>query len=490
MRTGWILFGIMALILGASGSELTVAIRDGQIQKARDLVKARPELVSVRHGEGFRMMPLAYAAAQGEPELVEELIKAGAEVEQVDTAGGAPWLLAERVSDAIRNRDGHTAGYVQSRYPWIDLDSVDMEKVIKCWGILRGRALDQREAVENGLLFAAIRAKDLAAVKEALAQGTPAESIGKARRNAIYLAVELGQEEIAKELAARNADPYLFHETAGACAYTIASPELQAWLRKSSPKPEWRLFPRIDALGSERPSPKIAALGSELTVAIRDGQIEKAKDLVKANPALVNVRHDDRYRMLPLAYAAARGEVELVEELLAAGAEVDLYDARERPTWHVAELTWRALRRPDNAEQSDIRTKHPWVPFDTVKGERVMRCAGLLKERARKQGEQVDKGPLFAAIRAKDLAAVKEALAAGAPGESIGTDCNAIFLAVELGQEEIARELAKAGADPYRYGFGKETYAQCAFILASPELRAWLLEHHPKPAWKVLPDTR
>lgn len=88
------------------------------------------------------------------------------------------------------------------------------------------------------------------------------------------------------------------------------------------------------ATGNVRPGDAVAA-------AVRAGDLEKLKSLLKDHPALANAMENELYGQTLLHFAAIQGMTSLAAVLLENGADVNMEDRRGRQPLHLAALSFR-----------------------------------------------------------------------------------------------------------------------------------------------------
>lgn len=140
------------------------------------------------------------------------------------------------------------------------------------------------------------------------------------------------------------------------------------------------------------------------------GSAERMKKAVQAEPTQVN--DVDELGRTALHLAAARGDAEIVQILLAAGADAAARDASGR------------------------------LPIDLAKNTEVVR---VLKAAGEKREKEIE---LSRAVKAGNLDAVKAALAAGVNVNALSEDktCNLLGVAVQANNVEMVKLLLAAGA--------------------------------------------
>lgn len=238
----------------------------------------------------------------------------------------------------------------------------------------------------------------------------------------------------------------------------------------------------------------------------------------------------------PLMVAAALGEVQITDMLLAAGADVHVVDSRLGATplhraaqggvvdcarlildrgafinlqsatvGHTALMDAVWSKKPamvkfllDRGAALDVRGHHQATVFDFV-GKEVLWTAGftvpekeawgksireMLEQQRQKNVAAIASQPLMAAVQSGDLAEVKRLIAAGAdvneqsPVVASGNDGQTpLLVASFLGHTEIVSELLKAGADPKIVDYLlKATPAHKAAYAGRPEPLKLLVE--------------
>ena len=169
------------------------------------------------------------------------------------------------------------------------------------------------------------------------------------------------------------------------------------------------------------PSPTVQAPPAQAVTihqAAMDGDLTTVRKLLEQNPALLEARDEDE-GVTPLAYAAGFGHMEVLEFLVARGADVNARDPRGLSALHLTAYTGQlqALRFLI-AKGADVRAKGP---------------SGM--------------GPLHLAVRESPeiVRALVEAKADISARNDYGND--ALALAVRAGALDVVRALVEAGAD-------------------------------------------
>lgn len=356
--------------------------------------------------------PLADALQRGEAEIVRLLIEAGARVDVVHQGRGllAFAITANNVAlfEDLAKRGASIAGAVHAV---ADSGHVGfLDRLIEM-----GATLEAPPGADSVMVTAA--ASNHAAVLQRLIElGAPLEEVGNLDRTALGIAVFLGHVKCAKVLleagAIQTADdglPLLL------CAIDSGRPELVRLLLSH---------------GADADDPGDGCC-TPLLHAIRGGRVKSAEVLID-HGADVNRRHDGPCRSThahpvpagatPLIAAARFKRGELVERLLAAGAEASLTDARGRSAAD------HAARRGDVAMMN--RLVAAGAPLTT--DERTRHNAALLTS-----------------LRHADAAGALAALGRGADANAADRDGrSALIAAARGGMVEVVEALLAAGADP------------------------------------------
>ena len=168
---------MVAVVVGAGDSALTKAVKAGDLQAVRALVK-QGAAVNVRSGDGST--PLLWAADGGAYEIARVLIAAKAKVDVATDLGVTPLLQAARVGDAMM---------------------VDI--------LLRAGANPSLAHPDGETpLMAASRSGNVAAVKALLARGAKANDADRFQsQTALMLAAAQGHVDVAGVLLEAGADP-------------------------------------------------------------------------------------------------------------------------------------------------------------------------------------------------------------------------------------------------------------------------------------------
>ena len=168
---------MVAVVVGAGESALTKAVKAGDLQTVRALVKQGAD-VNVKSGDGST--PLLWAADGGEHDIARALIAAKAKIDVATDLGVTPLLQAARVGDATM---------------------VDM--------LLRAGASPSLAHPDGETpLMAASRSGSIAAVKALLARGAKVNDADKfQKQTALMFAAAQGHVDVAGVLLEAGADP-------------------------------------------------------------------------------------------------------------------------------------------------------------------------------------------------------------------------------------------------------------------------------------------
>lgn len=190
-----------------------------------------------------------------------------------------------------------------------------------------------------------------------------------------------------------------------------------------------------------------SAFCSEIDDAVRNGDLEKVKALVKNDPSLVFSKDKDGWT--PLHYAALNGRKEIVEFLLASHADVNARDNDEETPLFVS------LDRPEVAEV-------------------LLRHGANVDARNKKEGI----APLGRAASEGNQAMVKLLLSYKADIKARDNEeYTALHDAAERGHAELAELLLARGADPNARVYDRRTPLHMAAQGGHPTVVRVLLAH-------------
>ena len=337
------------------GEPVAAAIRDHDHAGLRRLLEADPSLVS--KGDRRSNQPIHWATMTRQPKVLDELLARGADINARRMDGAQPIHLT--------NGDYFFRGWRDVSKLWLVTPARMMAKLRE-----RGAIIDLPTACHLGDIE---RVRELLAQEPSLANrlgdhegyylgaGAPLANAAAAGRldivellldhgadpnlpeeqfapkgKALYNAVYHGHFEIAKLLLERGAFPNPPVESSGSAL----------WISR-----EWRPDKRMEQLllaygAVPEPEPPAEAWSaahdwlriSPLHRAARDGDVAKAKELVKAGADLS--ARDEHIRSTPLGWAAKFGQLKMVEFLLNAGAPASHPDD---PSW-ATPLAWATRR--------------------------------------------------------------------------------------------------------------------------------------------------
>ena len=183
------------------------------------------------------------------------------------------------------------------------------------------------------------------------------------------------------------------------------------------------------------------------------GDLAAVKKLLEQNPALLEARDEDE-GVTPLAYAAGFGRMEVLEFLVARGADVNARDARGLSALHLTVYTGQlqALRYLLD-KGADVKSRGPsgMGPLHFAARQRG-EIAGLLVERKADVGARDDYGntALILAVREGAHEVVRLLVDAGADpnGANPLTGDGPLDVALQEGRTEMADYLRTKGAKP------------------------------------------
>jgi len=231
---------------------------------------------------------------------------------------------------------------------------------------------------------------------------------------------------------------------------------------------------------------------SALVTAVRKGDLADAADRLRAG---VDFDAPDPEGLTPLMIASGRGQAQMVELLLTAGAEVHLVDSRagaaalhkaalsgnpdvvslllDRGAFidqqcpilghtalhdavvYKAEMVVRLLL--SRGARTSIRNHSQETPLDLARRDKLDALAQLIAAKDKASEDQISAHPLVAAIAAGDLGKVRQLVCEGADIDvrlpmvgSPDDNYTPLAIAAREGHAEIVRSLLEAGANPRR----------------------------------------
>ena len=315
--------------------------------RAAQLLEADPSLVGARDPNG--MTPLHHAAERGATEVAQLLIECGAEVDATDERGQTPLDYAShpgpwKPSAAVEIIELLAAGGAQIDI-FLASSLGDSERVAE----LLQQDLSLANAMkEDGTtpLFSASRNLHLGVINLLLTHNADVDARCDDGQTPISTAVghmwDQGGTEVINRLLEAGAVLDIYE------ASTLGKSERVAEILRADPSQvnegRWGTTP-IEAAadaGQVEPGRMLAEAGAEVDIfsASSFGLQGKVEQLLKDNPSLVNTRR----RMggyQPLHCAAECGHPEIVQLLIASGAEVDGQNAWGFTPLHLGALSAR-----------------------------------------------------------------------------------------------------------------------------------------------------
>ena len=329
--------------------------------------------------------PLHYAAEEGQEEAVRLLAERGAEVNAQDEQGWTPMRLAVHGGNVEVLRLLADRGAETDIFAMAALGDVDRTSAL----------LDEDPAL--------VKARD-----ETTSGFSP-----------LHYAAQYGRRELAELLLAKGADP----EGADALGTTPL---------------------RIAATGGHKEvADALMDSGAKVDIFVASafGDVESTRRLLQEDPGRANARH----RSTPLRLAAERGHVEVIEFLLAAGADVNAETFEGTPLHGAAAQGHKAAVELLLAGGADVnvRDRDGWTPLHCAAYYGHRDIAELLLAR----GADLDVHTAASLGRDEVLATllrVRPQFAASRFGAAAGT---ALHWAARAGQVEAVKLLLAAGAD-------------------------------------------
>jgi ankyrin repeat protein len=186
--------------------------------------------------------------------------------------------------------------------------------------------------------------------------------------------------------------------------------------------------------------------GMDLIAAIKGNDIARAKELLRANPALANER--DENGVSAIMNARYRGQAELVELLLTSGVALDAFEATTLGnTAQLAQLLDRDPKQVNGWSPDGFTPLHLACFFGQEQVARMLLDRGADPAAVAQNPMRVQ--PLHSAAAGRQLGIVRMLLERGAPvnaRQHLGW--TALHEAANQGNREMAETLLRHGADP------------------------------------------
>jgi len=411
---------------GSLGAVAAVALaaEGGHLEIVRALVPAVADPNGIHEDRTL----LGRAAGDGEAELLEILLEAGADPDVPDAARETALSYAAR-----HPRPAIVARLVEA--------GADLEtRNGKGWTALmlaarHGRAGNIDALLAAGAAVSATDEQGVSVLRHALQSdrtGTPNRTANVAKliyarieTPSLVEAISMGDLAVAQARLRSGADPT--EPGSAALGAALDHPELIVPLVEAGVELETR-----DAEGR-----------TALTVAARRGLRESVASLVRAG---ADTAARDEKRWTPLLHAADRGHSEVVRTLLQAGADPgSSVDEGDSEGWSPL----RAAARRGRVEVVrilieagvDPRAQHP------KQGSALMTAAHFKPRLARWLYERIEEPTLADAVTVGRTGTVNDLLRAGADPDHEEGGIPVLMLAAAIGHLEIVRDLLESGAD-------------------------------------------
>jgi uncharacterized protein len=184
---------------------------------------------------------------------------------------------------------------------------------------------------------------------------------------------------------------------------------------------------------------------SDLIAAIKSNDIARAREVLQLDPALANAR--DQNGVSAIMNARYRGQTEVVELLLASGAELDVFEAATLGnTARLRELLDRNPKQVDAWSADGFTALHLACFFGQEPSARLLLERGANAAAVAENPMRVQ--PLHSAAAGRQLGIVRMLLERGAPvnaRQHLGW--TALHEAANQGNGEMAQSLLQYGAD-------------------------------------------
>ncbi len=229
------------------------------------------------------------------------------------------------------------------------------------------------------------------------------------------------------------------------------------------------------------PDHRDGAGASLLLVAAGLGDEQTVSALLQAGADIHVV--DGAMGVSALHRAAQAGSVPILTALLDRGAYIDQQSAVNGHTPLLDACFYKRyaaidflLRRGANMA---LRNTLGLTPMDWALRQKDDKIKALLQEQGRRDADLTQKQALLAAVRANDLARVKQLVGQGADVDQVARDGNTpLLIAAKFGYTEIIRTLLEKGADPNKVDrLMKATPGHKAGFFGHAEITRLLVKH-------------
>lgn len=414
------------------------------------LLKLNQQLIHFRDGEGRTV--LHYAAWAGNPEIVAQLIQAGADKDAQDDEGLTPLHLAANfgridvvdmllelgakidAEDTIGQTPLHFAAMEgQSEVAKLLISkNADIEKATKEEGCtpLHYAALFRKNEVLDVLIGAN------ADINKKESKGRTPLDLARAVENNAIIVDTLARAQAGPGPAQGGPGPAQGHPPSSQLSASSAEPvqgqPQTASQRRQNPEPPERAAPSASPVTSASnaghppnpsPAPSQAtevdkdALGVELLDAVYERDLSHVEDLIRRG---ANLNHKDENEYTPLHYAAYFGLKDIVQKLIEAKANIDAKDNEGQTPLHCA----------------------------AIQGHNEVANVLILANAKIDAEDNIGQTPLHLAVENGQKELVLLLINKGANKEAIDTNgLTPLYLAASLGNKEVVQVLLENGAN-------------------------------------------
>jgi cytohesin len=329
--TAYVILAVVTSVFAASatvwGGEIHDAIAKGDIGRVRALVIANPQVLQQRDARG--RTPLLVAARSGQKEIVELLLAHKADANERDNsantaligaaahghAGIVQVLLASGANVNATNDVGWSALHAA-------VDHVEVTKVL----LAQKADVNARTTLGWTPLHYAAQYGDEKVVRALVAGKADIDAKNLDGQTPLVVAVAWGKNTVVKTLLEAGANVEIRDRN-------CRTPLLWALLNRNTEIVEFLLKHG-------------AHMESTIHFAVASADVERVEKLLKDDPQLLSSKDD--CGQTPLHYAARRGSKQLVELLLAKGAQINAQDSVG-----YTPLVW-AIKGDDNGDHKDV----------------------------------------------------------------------------------------------------------------------------------------